>query len=242
VTSTGRSGATGSKRPGRTREGDAQTRVADEDADALAVELGERLAEWGDRRVELLRLRRQAHRVANQAIYGVPPKGALMSIKAASPHQPGSCAQPKFLRAARPAATTAEGKLCASFRIEAIAGRVMAGNRDLAWRRWLSIALRTLHIVGVVLAAIALLGNGDRAVAGVMLMLLSGFALFAIDLWQRPGLWREVAGAFIFVKLLALAAMLVAPGIEVFLFWLLLVTSSVVSHAPHDFRHRRILG
>jgi hypothetical protein len=118
----------------------------------------------------------------------------------------------------------------------------MAGNRELAWRRWLSIVLRTLHIVGVVLAAMAFLGNGNRPVPGVVLMLLSGFALFAIDLRQRPGLWREVAGAFILVKLLALAAMLVVPGIAALLFWLLIVTSSVVSHAPHDFRHRRILG
>lgn len=122
------------------------------------------------------------------------------------------------------------------------AGRVMAGNRELSWRRWLSIALRTLHLVGVVLAGIAFLGNGDHAVAGVVLMLLPGFALFAIDVWQRPGLWREVAGAFIFVKLLAMMAMLLAPGIAEHLFWLLLVTSSVVSHAPHAFRHRRILG
>jgi len=80
----------------------------------------------------------------------------------------------------------------------------MAGNRELSWRRWLSIALRTLHLVGVVLAGIAFLGNGDHAVAGVVLMLFPGFALFAIDVWQRPGLWREVAGAFIFVKLLAM--------------------------------------
>jgi len=122
------------------------------------------------------------------------------------------------------------------------AGRVMTGNRELSWRRWLSIALRTLHIVGVVLAAIAFLGNGDHAVAGVVLMLLSGFALFAIDVWQRPGLWREVAGAFIFVKLVAMVAMLLAPGMAALLFWLLLVSSSVVSHAPHGFRHRRILG
>jgi hypothetical protein len=118
----------------------------------------------------------------------------------------------------------------------------MTGNRELSWRRWLSIALRTLHIVGVVLAAVAFLGNGDHAVAGVLLMLLSGFALFAIDVWQRPGLWREVAGAFIFVKLLVMVAMLLAPGMAALLFWLLLVSSSVVSHAPHGFRHRRILG
>jgi len=118
----------------------------------------------------------------------------------------------------------------------------MAGNKDLWWRRWLSIALRTLHIVGVVLAAISFLGNGDHAVAGVVLMLLSGFALFALDWWQRPDHWREVAGAFVLVKLLLLVAMLLAPGTAVFLFWFLVVSSSVVSHAPHDFRHRRILG
>lgn len=118
----------------------------------------------------------------------------------------------------------------------------MTGTKDLSWRRWVSIVLRTLHLVGVVMAGIAFLGNGDHAVAGVVLMLLSGFALFAFDLWQRPGLWREVAGAFIFVKLLAMLAMLLAPGIAAVLFWLLLVTSSLVSHAPHGFRHRRILG
>lgn len=122
------------------------------------------------------------------------------------------------------------------------AGRVMAGNGDLSMRRWLSIALRTLHLVGVVLAAIAFLGNGEHAVAGVVLMLLSGFALFALDWWGRPGYWREVAGAFILVKLLLLGAMLALPGVAALLFWLLVVTSSVVSHAPHDFRHRRILG
>jgi hypothetical protein len=118
----------------------------------------------------------------------------------------------------------------------------MVGTRDLSWRRWVSIAMRTSHLAGVVMAGIAFLGNGDHAVAGVLLMLLSGFALFAFDLWQRPGLWREVAGAFIFVKLLAMLAMLLAPGIAAFLYWLILVASTVVSHAPHAFRHRRILG
>ncbi len=122
------------------------------------------------------------------------------------------------------------------------AGRVMAGNSELSMRRWLSILLRTLHLVGVVLAAIAFLGNGEHAVAGVVLMLLSGFALFALDWWGRPGYWREVAGAFILVKLLLLGAMLALPGIAALLFWMLVVTSSVVSHAPHGFRHRRILG
>jgi len=123
-----------------------------------------------------------------------------------------------------------------------VSGQGMAGNREFSWRRWLSIALRTLHLVGVVLAGVAFLGGGAHAVAGVALMLLSGLALFALDLWQRPDYWREVAGAFILVKLVVLVAMLAAPGLAALLFWFLVVASSVVSHAPHNVRHRRILG
>jgi hypothetical protein len=118
----------------------------------------------------------------------------------------------------------------------------MAGNRDLPGRRWLSISLRSLHLIGVVLAGVGLVGNGTHSATGAALMLLTGLGLFGVDLWHYPDLWREVAGAFVFVKLLVVVAMLLAPGIAGLLFWLLLVSSSVVSHAPRAFRHRRILG
>jgi hypothetical protein len=73
-------------------------------------------------------------------------------------------------------------------------------------------------------------------------MLMTGLGLFGIDLWHRPRLYREIAGAFVLVKLLVVVAMVLAPGIAGLLFWLLLVSSFVVSHAPRAFRHRRILG
>jgi hypothetical protein len=118
----------------------------------------------------------------------------------------------------------------------------VAGNRNLPGRRWLSITLRSLHLIGVVLAGVGLVGNGTHSVAGALLMLITGLGLFGIELWRHPELYREVAGAFVFVKLLAVVAMVLAPGIAGLLFWLLLVSSSVVSHAPRAFRHRRILG
>jgi hypothetical protein len=118
----------------------------------------------------------------------------------------------------------------------------MAGNRYLPGRRWLSITLRSLHLIGVVLAGVGLVGNGTQSATGAALMLLTGLSLFGVDLWHHPDLWREVAGAFVFVKLLVVAAMLLAPAIAGLLFWFLLVSSSVVSHAPRAFRHRRILG
>jgi hypothetical protein len=117
----------------------------------------------------------------------------------------------------------------------------MAERRDFPYRRELNIALRSLHLAGVVLLGVAIVGNGVRSVPGIVLLLLTGFALFAIDLWHRPGLWRETAGVFIAVKLTLLLAMLLIPGIAAPMFWLLLISSSVVSHAPWEFRHRRIL-
>ena len=116
------------------------------------------------------------------------------------------------------------------------------GKTDSPARRWTSIVLRSLHLAGVVDAALGVLGHGTPHAAGIALMLVTGFALYAIDLWQNRGLWREVAGVFIVVKLLGLAAMLALPAIAALLFWLLLVASAVVSHAPYSFRHRRIIG
>lgn len=120
--------------------------------------------------------------------------------------------------------------------------QIMIRKSEYRWTRWLGIALRSLHLAGVVLAGVAILGNGTLSVAGVVLMLLTGFALYGIELWHHPDLWREVAGVFIAAKLIVLLAMLLVPDIAGPLFWLLLISSSVVSHAPRVFRHRRILG
>jgi hypothetical protein len=116
------------------------------------------------------------------------------------------------------------------------------GKRDFRGRRWLSIALRTLHLSGVVLAGVGVVDGSGRFIAGVWLMLVAGAALWATDWWHRPGLWREVAGVFIALKAIAVLVMVLAPGIAVALFWVLLVSSSIVSHAPRAFRHLRVFG
>ena len=114
-------------------------------------------------------------------------------------------------------------------------------ERDFPGRRWFSIALRTLHLTGVVLAGAGLFGNDSHSAAGVALMLGTGLVLYGLDLWHHPDLWREVAGVFVAFKLAVLIAMLLAPSAAMTLFWILLVSSSVVSHAPYAFRHTRIV-
>jgi hypothetical protein len=99
-----------------------------------------------------------------------------------------------------------------------------------------------LHLVAVVLAGVAILGNSASSAAGFVLMLLTGLALTGIELWHHPVMWRDVAGVFIALKLPLTLAMLLVPAMAEPLFWFLLISSAIVSHAPREFRRRRIIG
>lgn len=105
--------------------------------------------------------------------------------------------------------------------------------------RWLGIALRAIHLVCVILLGAGLLGDrpGDAAVAPV---LLSGAALFALDLWIYPGHLLEVSGVAVLVKLVLIALMKLAPGWQLPLFWAIVLWSAVFSHAPASLRHLRL--
>jgi hypothetical protein len=114
-------------------------------------------------------------------------------------------------------------------------------RRDFPGRRWLTVSLRSLHLAGVVLGGAALFGDGAYGMAGAALMLVTGLAMFGIELWHNPDHRRQLAGVFVPVKLLLVLGMLLLPTWAGALFWLLLVSSAVVSHAPRLFRHWRVL-
>jgi hypothetical protein len=114
-------------------------------------------------------------------------------------------------------------------------------KRDFPGRRGLSITFRSLHLVGVVLLGIALLGSGDQKTAG-LIVLATGLAIYSMDLWCNPKHFGELAGVFILLKLLLVGFMLVFPTAAIPLFWALVITSSLVSHATGPFRHIRIFN
>jgi len=110
-----------------------------------------------------------------------------------------------------------------------------------AARRWLSIAMRTLHLVGVVLSAVVIFGGSPHHTLAFGSTFVTGVGLFGIELWRDREHWKEVAGAFVLLKLLLVLAMILMPVQAATLFWILLITSSLVSHAPKSLRHRRLL-
>ena len=67
-----------------------------------------------------------------------------------------------------------------------------------------------------------------------------GLAMFLIDTWANPAQLRETAGFGIIVKLLLVGLMVLFPAQAEPVFWLILVLSTLISHAPGPFRHRRL--
>jgi hypothetical protein len=116
--------------------------------------------------------------------------------------------------------------------------------RELPGRRWLTVVLRTAHLAAVIWLGACLMAETPAAALRLAhgAVTLTGLAMFAVDLWCHPGHLRERAGAAMIVKLALIAAMAAAPSYALALFWIVVVWSAVVSHAPASFRHARLFG
>lgn len=115
--------------------------------------------------------------------------------------------------------------------------------RNFPGRRWLILALRTVHLIGMVGVGSALLSG--QVLSGTFFMLAlvgTGIAMTLLDLWATPDYLAEVAGAAVVIKLALLVWFVLDVGNRLPLFWLILVLSAAVAHAPGWLRHRRIAG
>jgi hypothetical protein len=121
-------------------------------------------------------------------------------------------------------------------------------KRLTLWWRWLSVALRGVHLVAVMWLGVALHSGGqpvpaiplDASTTG-LLVLATGLTMFALDLIKYPHHLREVAGLSVLAKLLLVALLLASDPLRLPLFWLIMTWSAVFSHAPASFRHYGLL-
>ena len=122
--------------------------------------------------------------------------------------------------------------------------------RSFPGMRWVNIALRTLHLIGV-----AGLGGAYLYAAPqlqwqpyLLLTLLSGIGLVAISIYATALWLLQLRGLVILFKLVLLGLMLWWPGFSLPLGIAVIVLSSVIAHAPGNFRYyspwhrRRIEG
>lgn len=116
------------------------------------------------------------------------------------------------------------------------------GFRDFSGRRWLIVALRAAHLVGLVGTGASLLSGLPLSAQPPFLLTLiaSGVATMALDLRAAPGYLLEAAGSAMLIKLGLLLWMAVDPARQLPLFWFILVFSAIIAHAPARLRHWRI--
>lgn len=115
-----------------------------------------------------------------------------------------------------------------------------SGYRDFPGRRWLVVVLRAAHLAGVVGVGAELLAGAGAAAGFVLLMVVSGVAMAALDAWSNPVWLRELAGLSLLVKFALLGWFVADEARRPLLFWLILVFSVIFAHAPASFRHRRL--
>jgi hypothetical protein len=114
---------------------------------------------------------------------------------------------------------------------------------QLFGRRWLSVILRSLHLVAVTLLGAAIHGAPFNIPTSMFALatLISGGVMFVMDLTGRRDHWREAAGLGVIVKLGLIALLAIVPQMEKTIFWSVLIWSAMFSHAPAAVRHRVLI-
>lgn len=114
-----------------------------------------------------------------------------------------------------------------------------AQGRHFPGQRWVNITLRSLHLLGVAGVGGAFLYRAPESawMPYLWLVVASGAAMAALQVWTH-GVWLiQVRGLVIMLKLvlLALAAWAGAPRLGFFV--TVIALSGVISHAPGNVRY-----
>lgn len=115
-------------------------------------------------------------------------------------------------------------------------------RRDFPGRGAVITLLRALHLAGVVGLGAAVLGMRPAAESLVYVALLTGagIAMAGLERWSYPAYFAQLNGLTVLLKVLLLAAAGILASFNEILFWLVLVVSVLVAHAPRGVRHRRL--
>lgn len=115
-------------------------------------------------------------------------------------------------------------------------------SRALPGKRYISLTLRGLHLVGVAGVAglfIYQLPFEQWRIYG-LLALVTGVLMMAMEIWG-DGVWLfQLRGQAVLLKLLLLAAALVWPATAALNFILIILLSAFFSHAPGKIRYYSI--
>lgn len=115
-------------------------------------------------------------------------------------------------------------------------------RHDFAGKRLVIGVLRAAHLVGVAGVAAGVLASWPfpRWQAYAFTLLGSGLCILLLDGWSNPRHLAQVNGLFVLAKLALMGWFVFQPERREWIFWLILVCSALVAHAPASLRHRDV--
>jgi len=114
-----------------------------------------------------------------------------------------------------------------------------AQSRSFYGKRWLDIALRTLHLLGLLGVSGGIIFHAEQALWQPYLLttILSGSSMVLLSLWTNGRWLLQNRGLTIIVKIIILSILPVFPGYELYLLFSMVIISGFSSHAPGRFRY-----
>jgi hypothetical protein len=121
-------------------------------------------------------------------------------------------------------------------------------EREFRGDRWVSISLRTLHLIGLMGVGGGFLFQAEDTVwmPYWWVCVGSGAALVCLYVWYSAIWLIQLRGLVVLLKLVLLSCLPLVAGNEIYVLVLIVVLSGLISHAPGDVRyfsifHRRRL-
>jgi len=116
-------------------------------------------------------------------------------------------------------------------------------SRSFYGKRWLDIALRSVHLTGLLGVAGGVLFNAEQSLwlPYFLTTILSGLAMVLISLWSNGHWLLQNRGLVIIAKVTILSLLPVLPGYEQYLLIIIVIMSGISSHAPARFRYYSVI-
>jgi len=122
----------------------------------------------------------------------------------------------------------------------------MKASRNLPGERGLRIGVRTLHIGAIAVifgAAILNQSYHPRLILAWFLAFLTGILFISHDAWRYgSSYFHSVMFWGIFCKMLCLVIAYSFPASQIWIYSIVLVIGSIVSHMPGKYRHKNIFA
>lgn len=113
--------------------------------------------------------------------------------------------------------------------------------RDFPGRVALIALLRIGHVAGVVGVGAGILGAASAPRAFFALLVGCGLGIGLLDAYANRTYLRQASGLAVLAKTAALAALVASASFGATAFWIFLIVSVAVAHAPGRLRHRRLI-